>query len=76
MYIGHKVHHHHCVYYKIDWSVYTCLTQPYGGRYMYNLLHKEQLQFSGLFRTMFMLNLAECIYCNITEDGISFALIF
>ena len=26
---------------KLDWSLYTCLTQLYGGIDMYNLLHKE-----------------------------------
>jgi len=24
---SHKVRHSHCVYNKLDWSVYTCLTQ-------------------------------------------------
>ena len=33
---------------QLDWSVYTCLTQLYGGRDMYNLLHKE-LHVSALF---------------------------
>jgi len=33
----------------LDWSVYTCLTQLYGGRDLYNLLHKEQLHVSALF---------------------------
>jgi len=33
----------------LDWSVYICLTQLYGGRDMYNLLHKEQLHVSALF---------------------------
>jgi len=32
----------------LDWSVYTCLTQLYGGTEMYNLLHKE-LHVSALF---------------------------
>ena len=32
----HKVRHPCCVYNKLDWSVYTCLTQLYGGRDMYN----------------------------------------
>jgi len=36
-------------FYGLDWSVYTCLTQLYGGRDMYNLLHKEQLHVSALF---------------------------
>ena len=36
-------------YVKTDWSVYTCLTQLYGGRDMYNLLHKEQLDVSAHF---------------------------
>jgi len=27
----------------LDWSLYTCLTQLYGGIDMCNLLHKEQL---------------------------------
>jgi len=44
-----KVRHHRCVYNKLDWSVYTCLTQLYGGIDMYNLLHKEQLHVSALF---------------------------
>jgi len=39
-----KFRHPHCVCNKLDWSVYTCLTQLYGGREMYNLLHKDQLQ--------------------------------
>jgi len=39
-YVGnHKVRHPRCVYNKLDWSVYTCLTQLYGGIDMYNLLH-------------------------------------
>ena len=33
----------------LDWNVYTCLTQLYGGRDMYNLLHKKQLHVSALF---------------------------
>jgi len=45
----HKVRHPRCVYNKLDWSVYTCLTQLYGGTDMYNLLHKEQLHVSALF---------------------------
>jgi len=47
--IYHKVHHPRCVYNKLDWSVYTCLTKLYGGRDMYNLLHKDQLRISALF---------------------------
>ena len=35
-------------YINQDWSLYTCLTQLYGGRDMYNLLHKEQLHVSAL----------------------------
>ena len=31
------------------WSEYTCLTQLYGVREMYNLFHKEQLHVSALF---------------------------
>jgi len=38
---SHKVRHPPCVSNKLDWSVYTCLTQLYGGIDMYNLLHKE-----------------------------------
>jgi len=34
---------------KLDWSVYTCLTQLYDARDMYNLLHKDQLHVSALF---------------------------
>jgi len=34
---------------ELDRSVYNCLTQLYGGRDMYNLLHKEQLHVSALF---------------------------
>jgi len=45
----HKVRHPRCVYNKLDWNVYTCLTQLYGGRDMYNLLHKEQLHVSALY---------------------------
>jgi len=45
----HKVRHPRWVYNKLDWSVYTCLTQLYGGRDMYNLLHKDQLHVSALF---------------------------
>jgi len=45
----HKVRHPCYVYNKLDCSVYTCLTQLYGGRGMYNLLHKEQLHVSALF---------------------------
>ena len=33
----------------LDWSLYTCLTQLYGGIDKYNSLHKEQLQVSALF---------------------------
>jgi len=33
----------------LDWSLYTCLTQLYGGTDIYNLLHKEQLHVSALF---------------------------
>ena len=40
---SHKVRHPRCVYNRLDWSVYTCLTQLYGGRDMYNLLHKVVL---------------------------------
>jgi len=29
--------------------VYTCLAQLYGGRDMYNLLHKGQLLVSAIF---------------------------
>jgi len=47
--IKHKVRHPHCVYNKLDWSLYTCLTQLYGGIDMYNLLHKDQLHVSALF---------------------------
>jgi len=47
--LDHKVRHPRCVYNKLDWSLYTCLTQLYGGRDMYNLLHKEQLHVSALF---------------------------
>jgi len=46
--INHKVRHPRCVSNKLDWSVYTCLTQLYGGIDMYNLLHKE-LHVSALF---------------------------
>jgi len=28
---NHKVRHPRCVYNKLDWNVYTCLTQLYGG---------------------------------------------
>jgi len=34
---------------RLDWSLYTCLTQLYGGIDMYNLLHKDQLHVSALF---------------------------
>jgi len=34
---------------ELDWSVYTGLTQLYGGTDMYNLLHIEQLHASALF---------------------------
>ena len=34
---------------RLEWSLYTCLTQLYGGIDMYNLLHKEQLHVSALF---------------------------
>ena len=40
----HKVRHPRCVYNKLDWSVSTFLTQLYGGRDMYNLLHEDQPQ--------------------------------
>jgi len=45
----HKIRHNRCVYNKLDLSLYTCLTQLYGGIDMYNLLHKEQLNVSTLF---------------------------
>jgi len=35
--VPHKFRHPRCVYNKIDWSVYTCLTQLYGGRDMYRI---------------------------------------
>jgi len=35
--LNHKVRHPRCVYNKLDWSVYTCLTQLYGGREMYRI---------------------------------------
>ena len=34
-YAYHKVRHPRCVYNKLDWSVYTCLTQLHDGRDMY-----------------------------------------
>jgi len=46
---NHKFRHPRCVYNKLDWNLYTCLTQIYGGRYMYNLLYKEQLHVSAFF---------------------------
>ena len=46
---NHKVRHPRCVHNKLDWSVYTCLTQLYGGIDMCNLLHKEELHVSALF---------------------------
>ena len=33
--VDHKVRHPRCVYNKLDWSVYICLTQLYGGRDIY-----------------------------------------
>ena len=45
----HKVRHLRCVYNKLDWIVYTCLTQLYGGRDTYSVLHKAQLHVSALF---------------------------
>jgi len=48
LFANHKIRHPRCVYNKLDWSVYTCLTQLYGDRDMYNLLHKE-LHVSALF---------------------------
>jgi len=39
----------HTLIFKLDWSVYTCLTQLYGVIDMYNLLHKEQLHDSAIF---------------------------
>ena len=47
--LDHNVRHPRCVYYKLDWSLYTGLTQLYAGIDMYNLLHKEQLHVSALF---------------------------
>ena len=47
--VHHTVRHPRCAYNKLDRSVYTCLTQLYGGTDMYNLLHKEQLHVSALF---------------------------
>ena len=49
LYSDHKVCHPRCVYNKLDWSVYTCLTQLFGSRDMYNLLHKDQLHVLALF---------------------------
>ena len=49
MCFDHKVRHPRCVHNKLDWSLYTCLTQLYGRIDMYNLLHKEQLHVSALF---------------------------
>ena len=46
---NHKVRHPRCVYNKLDWSLYTCLTQLYGDIDMYSLLHKDQLHVSALF---------------------------
>ena len=40
---------HTAVLTNLEWSLYTCLTQLYGGIDMYNLLHKEQLYVSALF---------------------------
>jgi len=45
----HKFRHLRCVYDKLDCSVYTCLTQLYDGRDMYNLLHTDHLHVSALF---------------------------
>jgi len=45
----HKVRHPRCVYNKLDWSLYTCLTQLYGGIDMSKLLHKE-LHVSALYQ--------------------------
>jgi len=53
-----KVRHPRCVSNKLDWSLYTCLTQLYGGIDMYNLLHKEQLQVSALSLAIFRLNVS------------------
>jgi len=39
----------------LDWSVYTYLTQPYGGRDMYNLLHKNNYMFRPFSLTIFKL---------------------
>jgi len=46
---NHKVRHPRRIYNKLDWSLYTCLTQLYGGRDMYSLLHEEELHVSALF---------------------------
>ena len=35
--------------YTVEWSEYTFVTQLYGRRDMYNLLHKEQLHVAALF---------------------------
>jgi len=43
----HKVCHPRRVYNQLG-CVYTCLTQLYGGRDMYSLLHKDQLHVSAL----------------------------
>ena len=46
---GHqKVRHPRCVYNKLERILYIFLTKLYGGRDMYNLLHKEQLDVSAL----------------------------
>ena len=34
---NHKVRHPRCVYNKLDWSLYTCLTELYSDRDMYIL---------------------------------------
>ena len=50
-----------------DWSLYTCLTQLYGGIDMYNLLHKEQLHVSALFIGHLQVDKWETLVSNYTQ---------
>jgi len=52
---------------KLDWSLYTFLTQLYGGIDMYNLLHKEQLHVSALFIGHLQVDIWETLVSSYTR---------
>jgi len=53
---NHKVRHPRCVYNKLDWNVYTCLTRLYDGRDMYRIYYiKNNYMFRHFSLTIFRL---------------------